>query len=299
MNRLLISNASSISNADIAIIGFPDESKSDSKRSGAKNGPDILRRVYNDSLYFEGDGPKKKIPISPMAGNMNKKICDIGNVRRDDMYEKVFDICSSDKIPIILGGDHSLTTIALRAINNSLGKKVSLLYFDAHPDFLMSIKDFHGSVLSDSADCIDFRRSMLIGIRAAEPEELDNINKNHLEFLTPLQIIEEGLPSIANRVLSKCTSDSYVYLSIDLDCIDSAIAPGVSVPAHCGLMPMELIFLLKKACSNLRIVGLDLVELIPDYDLNNNTANIGARILMEAIASISKTNRSHEQNKRV
>jgi agmatinase len=295
MNRLLISNASSISKADIAIIGFPDDSKSDSRRSGAKNGPEILRSVYNDSLYF--DGPKEKIPISPMSGNMNKKIFDFGNVHRDDMYGNVFDICSSDKIPIILGGDHSLTTIALRAIKNSLGKKVSLLYFDAHPDFLTSIKDFHGSVLSDSADCIDFRRSMLVGTRAAEPEELDNINKNHLDFVTPLEIIEEGLPSVANRIISKCRTGSSVYLSIDLDCIDSGIAPGVSVPASCGLMPMELTFLIKKMCSNLRIVGLDLVELCPDYDVNYNTANIGARLLMEAIASISLRKRGMKINK--
>src|SRR4030095_8591965 len=291
MNRLLVANASSFSKADITIIGLPDDSKSDSHRTGAKNGPDILRRVYNDSLYFDGDGPGKKIPIAPMSGIINKKIFDFGNVSRDDLYSSVFDICSLDKIPIILGGDHSLTTIALRAIRDSLEKKVSLLYFDAHPDFLTSIRDFHGSVLSDSAGCVDFRRSMLIGTRAAEPEELENINKNALDFLTPLEIMEEGLPSIGNRMLLKCNSSSYVYLSVDLDCIDSGIAPGVSVPSACGLMPLELIFLIKKACSNLRIVGLDIVELSPDYDLNCNTANIGARLLMEAIASISITKR--------
>jgi agmatinase len=291
MNKLLISNASSISKADITIIGLPDESKADSYRSGVKHGPDVLRSVYNDSLYFDSNEPGKKIPIAPMSGKLNKKVFDFGNVSRDDMYSSVFNVSSLDKIPIILGGDHSLTTIALKAITDSLGKKVSLLYFDAHPDFLTSIRDFHGSVLSDSADCIDFRRSMLIGIRAAEPEEIENINKNYLELLTPLEIIEEGLPSIAHRIISKCNPSSYVYLSIDLDCIDSGIAAGVSSPSHCGLMPMELVFLVKKICSNLQIVGLDLVELCPDYDHNNNTANIGARLLMEAIASISITNR--------
>ena len=84
--------------------------------------------------------------------------------------------------------------------------------------------------------------------------------------------------------------DSHVYLSIDLDCIDPVFAPGVSVPTAAGLMPLELIFLVKKVCSNLRIVGFDLVELCPDYDLNYNSANIGARLLMEAIASLSIPN---------
>jgi agmatinase len=127
---------------------------------------------------------------------------------------------------------------------------------------------------------------MLIGIRASEPEELQNIEKNGLEFFTPFDIVEKGITSVAKRLLSKCKSTS-VYLSIDLDCIDSGIAPGVSVPSACGLMPMELIYFIKKICSDLRIVGLDIVELSPKYDLNNNTANIGARLLMEAIASIS------------
>ena len=87
--------------------------------------------------------------------------------------------------------------------------------------------------------------------------------------------------------LFRNVADSSVYISIDLDCIDPTIAPGVSVPTSAGLMPLELIFLVKKICSNLHVSGLDLVELCPDYDLNNNSANIGARILMEAIASLS------------
>ncbi|HEX7178910.1 MAG TPA: arginase family protein [Nitrososphaeraceae archaeon] len=287
MIKLLVSNVGSISDADITIIGFPDDSKSDANRTGTKKGPDILRRVYNDSHYFEADG--KKTPILPMSGIMNKKIFDFGNVVRNNMYNVVFDICSLGKIPIVLGGDHSVTTLALRAIKDSSGEKVCLLYFDAHPDFVSSIRDFHGSVLSDSADCIDFRRSILIGVRAAEPEEMDNISENHLECLTPLKIIEEGLSIVSKRIISKFNTRSHVYVSIDLDCIDPGFAPGVSYPTHAGLMPLELIFLVTKVCSNLPVVGLDIVELCPDYDHNYNTANIGARLLMEAIASLKFT----------
>lgn len=288
MVRLLVSNVSSIEDADITIVGFPDDSKSDAIRTGTKKGPDILRRVYNDSQYF-GE-PGKKTPILPMSGVMNKKIFDFGNVDRNDLYNVVFDTCSLGKIPMVLGGDHSLTTIALRAMKDSLGEKVVLLYFDAHPDFVSSIRDFHGSVLSDSADCIDFQKSMLIGVRAVEPEELDNISENHLECLTPLKIIEKGLSFVSDRIISKCNTKSHVYLSIDLDCIDPGFAPGVSYPTHAGLMPLELMFLVKKVCSSLHVVGLDIVELCPDYDHNFNTANIGARLLMEAIASLNLTN---------
>ena len=198
-----------------------------------------------------------------------------------------------DKIPITLGGDHSLTTLALKAINESLNKRITLVYFDAHPDFLSSIGNHHGSVLSDSREYIDFETSTLIGIRAAEPEEMQNINNNKLEVITPLEILEKGVVSISNKIISKCTADEYVYLSIDLDCIDSTMAPGVSFPTPYGLMPMELLFMVKAMCSKLKVVGLDIVELCPDYDINFSTASIGARLLMEVIASMSIENRSY------
>jgi agmatinase len=280
MVKFLASNVNSISEAQIIIIGFPDESKSDSIRLGTKKAPGILRRVYNDTQYFENT------PISPMSGVMNKKVYDFGNSCRRNLHKLVSNTYSSGKFPIIIGGDHSLTTLTLRAIKNSSGEKLGLLYFDAHPDFLSSITDFHGSVLSDSEDCIDFKRSMLIGIRAAEPEELENLRKYHLEYVSPLEIIEEGLSKVAKRMISKCKTASRVYLSIDLDCLDSGIAPGVTVPEAAGLMPLELIFLVKKACSNLPVIGFDLVELCPDYDVNHNTVNIAAKLLKETLASI-------------
>lgn len=283
MVKLLASNVNSVSEAEIIIIGFPDDSKSDSPRSGSKKAPEMLRRVYNDTQYF---GPPKITPILPMSGTLNKKIYDLGDSSRRNICKLISDTYSSGKFAIIIGGDHSLTTLALRAIKNCSGQKLGLLYFDAHPDFLSSMSDFHGSVLSDSQDCIDFKKSMLVGTRAVEPEELENINKYQLEYVSPLEIIEEGLSTVAKRMISRCGTASQVYLSIDLDCLDSGIAPGVSVPEAAGLMPLELISLVKKACSNLSIVGLDLVELCPNYDVNHNTVNIAAKLLKETIASI-------------
>ncbi|MBA3284099.1 MAG: arginase family protein, partial [Nitrosopumilus sp.] len=78
------------------------------------------------------------------------------------------------------------------------------------------------------------------------------------------------------------------YISIDLDCLDPAFAPGVSVPSPCGLSSIDLICLLKLAISS-GIVGLDIVEFSPDFDVNNITASLVARILLESIASIKMT----------
>jgi agmatinase len=283
--KLIRSNVNSIAQAEIVLLGLPDESKSHAKRKGASKGPDAIRSASNEFEYFKRDG--KLIPISPMAGDLErKKIFDFGNVDRNDLYRIVFDIVSAGKIPVILGGDHSLTTLSLNAVTDALDGKLSLLYFDAHPDFVTSTTDYYGSVLSDSIDCIDFHSSSLIGTRAAEPEELENIKTNNLEVITPLDILGSGVGATSDRIISRCGHNNTVYISIDLDCIDPGIAPGVSVPTPGGITPLELIFLIKQVCEKCDVVGLDIVELTPSFDFNNNTANIAARTLMESIASL-------------
>lgn len=283
--KLLHSNAQSILKADIVVIGVPDESKSHAKRKGASKGPDSLRIASNTFEFFERDG--KTIPICPMKGTLeNKRIIDFGNVSREDLYSLIFDILTAKKIPITIGGDHSITTIILQAVHEALdGDKVSLIYFDAHPDFVSSTRNYYGSVITDSSNYIDFKKSVLIGTRAAEQEELINASKKELEIVTPIDIVEVGINNTVKKIISKCQSNK-VYLSIDLDCMDPGVAPGVSLPAPGGLFPLDLIYMIKKISEKLQLIGMDIVELSPDYDLNQNTANHAARILMEMISSI-------------
>jgi agmatinase len=282
MVRFYRSNIDKISEADIIIIGVPDESKSHAKRKGTSRGPDILRLASNESEFFERSG--KIIPIVPMRGRMdNKHILDYGNVKREDLYPLVFDLVSNNKIPIVIGGDHSITTITLQAIGDLCGK-IELLYFDAHPDFVSSTKDYYGSVLTDSSRSIDFENSMLIGTRSAEAEELENAYKVGLEVITPVDIEELGILKIADRIRSK-NNNGKRYISIDLDCLDPAFAPGVSLPSPCGLSSIDLIYLVKSAIDS-GIIGIDIVELSPEYDINNITAFLAARILSESIASL-------------
>jgi agmatinase len=283
--KLFHSNVLTVGQADIAVIGVPDESRSHAKRKGTSKGPDSLRRASNYYEFFERDG--KRIPICPMSGTLeNKKIIDVGNLSRDDLYKVIFELVSTKKIPITIGGDHSITTIILKAFNDSIkGEKISLLYFDAHPDFVSSTRNYYGSVITDSSNYINFSKSMLIGTRAAEQEELKNAAEKKLEIITPIDVIELGINNIVKKILDKCKSRK-VYMSVDLDCMDPGVAPGVSVPSPGGLFPLDLIYMIKKLSEKLQIVGMDIVELCPDYDLNQNTANHASRILMEMISSI-------------
>ena len=236
----------STSEGDIILIGVADESKSLAKRKGTSRAPDIIRWASNDSEFFEREG--KNIPIAPMRGSLDgKRILDAGNVTREQLYQLIADLVSSKKTPIIIGGDHSITTIALRAIGSVLGK-IGLLYFDAHPDFVSSMRNYYGSVLTDSAQSIEYNKSMLIGTRAAEQEELENAQNAGLEIVSPLDLVELGVLKIADKMVAR-GAGLKKYISIDLDCIDPAFAPGVSLPSSGGLSTLDLFYLLKHAIN--------------------------------------------------
>jgi agmatinase len=246
----------------------------------------VLRIASNESEFFERNG--QLIPISPMRGTFERKnVFDAGNVdNRQRLYNTILDLASKRKLSIIIGGDHSLTTEALKAASAGSRAKLSLLYFDAHPDFVSSTRNYYGSVLTDSAGSIDFGASMLIGTRAAEPEELANAQNEGLKILNPLDIAEIGVDKTAKLIQSR-TAGAHTYVSVDLDCLDPAFAPGVSVPSPGGLSTTDLIYLLNRTLSAGNTIGMDIVELSPDFDLNGMTASAAARILSECIASVS------------
>lgn len=283
MVRLRRANTGSIKEADIVVIGVPDESRSHAKRKGTSRAPDMLRIASNESEFFERSG--KIIPTCPMRGSLSdKRVFDAGDVTgRQELYKIVSDIVSAGKLPIMIGGDHSLTTETIKAV--SADNKLSLLYFDAHPDFVSSVRNYYGSVLTDSAQSINFRKSMLIGTRAAEPEEIENAKAAGLKIVTPLDVAELGVKKVAQMIKTR-TAGSRVYISVDLDCVDPASAPGVSVPSPAGLSAIDLIYLLNKVISGGNVAGIDIVELAPDYDVNGMTAILAARILSECIASV-------------
>ena len=285
MVRLYRSNADSIESADIVVVGIQDESGSHAKRKGTSRAPDVLRIASNESEFFERNGVR--IPTCPMRGNFDgKKVFDAGNLSsRNELSKLTYELASKGKMPMMIGGDHSLTTEAIRAISEAYKSNLAILYFDAHPDFVSSTRNYYGSVLTDSAQSLDFHSSVLIGTRAAEPEEILNASKAGVRIINPLNIAELGLSRVADIIVER-TGGSKIYISIDLDCLDPSFAPGVSVPSPGGLSSTDLIYLLNRSLSG-NVVGLDIVELCPDFDFNAMTASLAARILSECIASVS------------
>lgn len=272
------SNCESFDQSDFVFIGIPDESHSHSIRPGTSKAPDRVRNISWDRDVYVENGLTSNAFSN--RGRPFGNLYDFGNVSRKeipDAYSKIFD---SGKIPITIGGDHSLTT----PIVKTLAKKttpISLVYFDAHPDFLSSTTDFYGSVVFDILPYIDPKSSVMIGIRSPEQEEVENIRKYGIKVITAEDIRYFGVKQTLNEILS--TLGKNIYVSFDMDCLDPSFAPGVSVPVPLGLDNITASILLKGISKN-GVIGLDIMEICPEYDIQDFTSHLASRMVCEFLA---------------
>jgi agmatinase len=270
-----------IENAEWVIFGVPDDSGSHSYRKGAANGPDRIRSVSVERGIFVRN--KVKHITEPQKGELQNNIFDYGNIKKEHVRSFIREAVFHGRKPIILGGDHSITFEVLKAIND-VKKDVAVVYLDAHPDFVCSSHNYYGSVMCDvfGLHNIHLRSSVEVGVRAPEKEELKNLKKQHLRTITPLEIIEKGIQQAVAEIKKK-VGNKEVYLSIDMDVLDPAFAPGVSTPVPGGLSSKEFIYLIKKI-AELDIIGFDIMEVTPKYDVQDMTAHLAATAIEEIVA---------------
>mgnify|MGYP000120773360 FL=1 len=282
MEKICWTNTDNFDDAEFVIVGIPDESQSHALRKGTEEAPFKIRQISNLRDSFERD---EKISLGRPFQGYEKKVHDMGNIDRSQI-ENIYDkISASSKIPISIGGDHSIS----RQIINALAKrhgKISLVYFDAHPDFVSSTTNYYGSVVNDVLSNIEIASSVQIGIRTPEQEELDNIKKYHLEVITPFDIQKHGIKLVTNSVLHRLGDK--VYVSFDMDCVDPAYAPGVSVPVPMGLNSTDAVYLLKEIVKK-GIIGMDIMEVCPSFDVKDRTSHLASRIISEVLYSSGET----------
>lgn len=276
--KICWANTDNFDEADIVIVGIPDESKSHALRKGTSEAPHKIREISSiRDTYKRGDDISLGIPL----GGITKKVYDYGNVERSQISETIEKIVSKSKIPISIGGDHSLTIEIIKSVSKKYGS-LSLVYFDAHPDFVSSVQGYYGSVFNDVLPYIDTKTSILVGIRTPEKEEIDNIKKYDLPVITPFDIIRNGIQKTEEIILNRVGKN--IYVSLDMDSIDPAYAPGVSVPVPLGLRNTEVALLLKSITKK-GICGLDIMEVCPNYDIKDRTSHLASRIISEVISS--------------
>lgn len=282
MTKFFLHN-SKLKDAEIIILGVPDSSGSRSKRSrGVSKAPDFIREVSQEEEIFDREGKRK---THSQSGIIRKKVCDVGNIKKNVLRNEIAGIIKQGKIPIVLGGDHSITTESLKGINDA-GKNISLIYFDAHPDIRCAKEEYFGSVVCDISKLENFspKKSVEIGVRAPEEEEIKRLKSGDLMIITPFDIQELGVKKIFERIrrrVGKCD----IYLSIDMDVVDPAFAPGVDTPIPGGLSSQQFIYLVKKI-AELGIMGMDITEVNPKYDIQNRTGHLVSRTIAEIVGSL-------------
>jgi agmatinase len=278
MEKICWENSSYVE-SEVVIVGMPDESQSHSIREGTSNAPSQIRKISNLMDSYTRKGQRS---LGYPVDGISKHVFDYGDITRQQIPETIDRIMSDSKIPISIGGDHSMSALLIKQIAQKLGN-VSLVYFDAHPDFVTSTTGYYGSVFGDVLPYIDIKTSAHIGTRTPEREEIKNLKEIPVLVITPFDIAEKGISKISQQLLE--TIGNNVYVSFDMDCIDPAHAPGVSVPVPMGISSLDAGFMLKKIAAR-GIIGMDIVEVCPPYDINDRTSHLASRMIGEVISSM-------------
>jgi len=224
-------------------------------------------------------------------------VCDLGDVQINDQlrdFDRVRQVIAGlPNIPIVLGGDHSITIPVFQAQRQRFaGKRLGVLWVDAHPDLC---DEFDGSRLSHA--CV-LRRGLefgieqqdvcMIGLRSWEDQEIDLIENGRLNVYPMPPVAERGIAAVTAEVKQKLSACDAVHISLDIDCLDPAAAPGTGIPDAGGMTTREVIMLIK-AMQGLPLVGLDVVEVAPPLDPSEATVFAALKIIWEFMGVIARS----------
>ena len=264
------------SNPTATVFGIPFDS-THSYKPGCRFGPDAIRKAFNNIEIFH---PDLGIDLETAS------IEDLGNTMHtanvEDMLDMVGKLTSEltkkDRLLVILGGEHSLTY----GTYMSVPKDTGYIVFDAHYDLrdgYAGEQYSHASYLRRVVEKKGADKIIHVGARSFVKEELSFLKENKIKTITDRDIRDGKGPKMVKDALS--TFDR-TYISVDLDVLDPAFAPGVGNPEAVGITSREL-FDMIYATKDSKISVLDVVELNPTYD-NGATASLAAKLLSTLVA---------------
>lgn len=284
---------------DVAIIGAPFD-MAVTHRPGARFGPRAIRGagyLTAWSLHHLGLG------IEPMtvltAIDAGDAFCPPSDIERshEAIREKLRGLYTAAPavIPIVLGGDHSITYPAAGTVADHHDRRVGIVHFDAHADaadasFGQHLS--HGTPMRRliEAGHVAGRNFVQVGLRGywPPPDVMAWMRDQGMRSHTIYEIEERGfdvvLREAIEQALDSCDS---LYLSVDIDVLDPAFAPGTGTPEPGGLESRELLRAVRKIACELPVVGVDIVEVSPPYDPAGITAEVAFRVGLEAISGIA------------
>ena len=288
------------SDADVVIVGAPIDSGT-SHRSGAKFGPQAIRG--GDYLPHDGARPHLALRIDSMQA---MKVVDAGDLimpgrdlvkSLETLAVATEKISRAGAIPVILGGDHSVTSADVAGIARHRGLgKISMIHFDAHAD---TADDEGGALIGHGtpmrrlieSGAVRGDRFLQLGLRGYWPDAktLDWMREQGMRSYEMTEIHHRGLNTVLDEsfetLMDGCDG---VFLSVDIDVVDPGMAPGTGTPEPGGMTSRELLESVRRICLELPVVGMDVVEVAPAFDNADITAILANRVVLEALSAIAK-----------
>ncbi len=267
--------------ARVALFGVPYD-RTCSFRGGSRFAPRSIRQAsYNFETYMmDHQRDLHEIPVAdlgdtPTYGPSTEMV--------DGVSKMASNIVGAGKIPIVIGGEHSLAPAVVRAFP----KDVGVVGIDAHLDFRDSYledKWSHACSARRIADHVGVEHVVYMGVRSYSKEEREDLERLGLTYVSVYDIHERGIAAATERALKAINRDK-IYLTIDIDGVDPAYAPAVGNPEPFGLAPLQV----KKLIGILapHLVGMDLNEVSPAWDFGQ-TSLLAARLIREAIMAIGE-----------
>jgi len=280
-----------VGRADIAVVGVPFDSGV-SYRPGARFGPAHVReasrllRPYNPAQDVSPFSAQQVVDAGDIAANPFNITEAVAQIQ-----QAATELSADGKRLVVIGGDHTIALPLLRVVAEKHGP-IAVLHFDAHLDTwdtYFGAPVTHGTPFRRASEegLIDMQASMHVGIRGPlySREDLRDDERLGFAIISSSELEAEGLARAIERMLARL-GDRPVYVSVDIDVLDPAHAPGTGTPEAGGMTSRELLAMLR-ALRGVNLIGADVVEVAPAYDHAQLTAVAASHVAYEIISAMT------------
>jgi agmatinase len=287
---------------DVAIVGAPFDDAV-SHRPGTRFGP----RAIREAQYTSGSIHSLQLEVDPFeiltvvdAGDANLTPAWIDRSHAM-IFRKVREVAGTGAIPIVLGGDHSITWPSATAVAEVRRPgSIGIVHFDAHADTATDtwgVLASHGTPMRRLIDsgAVKGRNFVQVGLRGYWPpqETFDWMQEQGLRWHFMREIEERGAEAvIADAIAEALDGPDSIYLSLDIDVIDPGMAPGTGTPEPGGMLSREVLRAIRQIVAAVDLAGMDIVEVSPPYDQAETTAMVANRAALEAISALAVKRRA-------
>ncbi|MCH7583900.1 MAG: agmatinase [Acidobacteria bacterium] len=289
-----------LGDAGAVIIGAPFDWGTTS-RPGARFGPKAIRDA--DYLDLNGSRPHLDTGIDPLA---TLSVVDVGDIHvvpgyMEESIERirsaVTSIARAGAVPIVLGGDHTITFPDAGGVADVIGHgDVALIHFDAHADTAdthYGMLHGHGTPMRRliESGAVPGHRFVQIGLRGywPPPDVVEWMRDRDMKSYFMSEITARGLDVVVDDAVQHAANEAKgVFVSVDIDVVDPGSAPGTGTPEPGGITPRQLLDTVRRLGRELNIVGADIVEVSPAYDTADVTALLANRVVLELLNGMAQ-----------